>query len=101
MVWDLFIYMDVIMSKETFVGRPMTVEEFYQLMDEMHKKDENGVPVWKKIFGVEEGSKGHEPEKSREVKRQLDELYKEMEMKCDKDYPKSRVCYVDIKKAFK
>jgi len=39
--------------------------------------------------------------KSREVKRQLDELYKEMEMKCDKDYPKSRVCYVDIKKAFK
>ena len=50
-------------KKETFVGKPMTVEEFKQLMDEMYKKDENGIPLWKKVFGVAKGSKGHEPEK--------------------------------------
>ena len=38
---------------------------------------------------------------NREIKRQLDEIHKEMERKCDKDYPKSRVCYVDIKRAFR
>ena len=54
MVLDLLIYMEVSMDKkETFVGKPMTVEEFNQLMDEMHKKDENGIPLWKKVFGVE------------------------------------------------
>ena len=37
---------------------------------------------------------------NREIKRQLDEIYKEMERKCDKDYPKSRVHYVTIREAF-
>lgn len=50
-------------KKETFVGKPMTVSEFKQLMDEMYKKDENGIPLWKKVFGVVKGSKGHEQEK--------------------------------------
>jgi hypothetical protein len=64
MVWNLFIYVEVIMdTKRTFVGKPMTVNEFKELMDEMYKKDENGIPLWKKVFGVTEGSKGHEPEK--------------------------------------
>lgn len=40
-------------KKETFVGKPMTVMEFKQLMDEMYEKDENGVPLWKKVFGVD------------------------------------------------
>jgi hypothetical protein len=50
-------------EKVTIVGEPMSVREFGQLLKDMYEKDENGVPLWKKVFGVEKGSKGHEPEK--------------------------------------
>lgn len=36
-----------------------------------------------------------------DIKEQIDKVHREMERKCDKDYPKSRVCYVDIRKGFK
>lgn len=39
-------------KKETFVGEPMSVKEFAQLLKDMYEKDENGVPLWKKVFGV-------------------------------------------------
>jgi hypothetical protein len=63
MVWNVFIYMEVNMKeKVTIVGEPMSVKDFGQLLKDMYEKDENGVPLWKKVFGVTEGSKGHEPE---------------------------------------
>ena len=49
-------------EKVTIVGEPMSVKDFGQLLKDMYEKDENGVPLWKKVFGVTEGSKGHEPE---------------------------------------
>jgi hypothetical protein len=36
-----------------------------------------------------------------DVKFQIDEMQREIDRKCDKDYPKSRVCYVRIQEAFR
>ena len=39
-------------EKVTIVGDPVTVREFGQILKDMYEKDENGIPLWKKVFGV-------------------------------------------------
>jgi hypothetical protein len=41
-------------EKFTVVGEPMTPQEFGELLKKMYEKDENGVPRWKKVFGVKD-----------------------------------------------
>jgi hypothetical protein len=50
----VYIHGDNMKEKVTIVGEPISVKEFGQLLKDMYEKDENGVPLWKKVFGVDE-----------------------------------------------